>query len=179
MSSANRFAFLLEKPRPSLNREFYVESRRCAELYDEMWTNLLELIPSGAETYERRTQRMLRTLSPELRAYFLIRSFDGEWGSEGMEGTVLADDWEEWLPDTVEAFRALGDNRRADLIERVARLAALAAAASSDEERDSFHPQFKQFDEEWSELSVSEDLFDAIYRNIKSDVRPYLHPPEP
>jgi hypothetical protein len=179
MPSTNRFAFLLEKPRPSLDRQFYIESRCFADVDYAMWRYLLALIPPGSDTYERRTKRMLAALSPELRTYFLVRSFDGEWGSEGMEGTFLAGDWEEWLPDTVAAFRALGANKRAELIERVARLASHAAAASSDEERDSFHPQFKQFDEEWSRLSGSEDFFDVIYRNIKSDVRPYLHPSKP
>src|SRR5207244_6080321 len=104
---------------------------------------LLALIPTGPDAYERHTKRMLQTLSPELQTYFLVRSFDGEWGSEGMEGTFLAGDWEEWLPDTVAAFRALGANKRADLIERTARLASLAVKAQSDEERDRLHPQFK------------------------------------
>ena len=72
--------------------------------------------------------------------YFLVRSFDGEWGSEGMEGTFLAGDWKEWLPETVAAFRALGAHRRAGLIERVARLASLAAGARSDQEQGSPSP---------------------------------------
>ena len=179
MSELNPFAFLLKKPRCSLDREFYAKAKTFAEIDDPMWLYLLSLVPKGSHSHASGMARMLRTISPQLKTYFLVRRFSGEWGSGGMEGIFLDDeDWGKWIPEAIVAFRSLGAVRHAKLIERVVCDAEEAYRSRSEAELDRFSIRFKKLDHEWEKLAEVEDFFVVVYEDIQRDATPYLHPAE-
>src|SRR5436309_2952214 len=98
MSNSNPFAFLLNKPRRNLDREFYAKARTFEDLDDPMWLYLLSLVSKRSDSHSDCKTLMLQTLSPELKTYFLVRQFSSERGSGGMEGVFLDDEsWGTWI----------------------------------------------------------------------------------
>jgi hypothetical protein len=175
----NRFAFLLRKPRGCLNAQFYRSARSFADIDDEMWCYLLEILPKGRTPYGHRVRRLLRKLSPALGRYFLVRWFDSEWGSEGMEGLCTTPDWLEVRPEMVSAFTELGAVKHAAVVETLPSVVARAQRARTDAEQESLLPVFRRLDRRWENLAKTEDLEKMLFRSVKADCTPYLHPPEP
>jgi hypothetical protein len=176
--SENPFAFVLKR-RTSLDAPFYSSARSYKDIDDDMWLYLLALVPKEPNSYARQIQRLLRALSPELRRYFLIRWFDSEWGSEGMEGVCTNDEWPELHLEFVPAFAAAGAPKHAELIGRLIPLANAARCAGTEIEQDAFLSKLKAFDRAWDKLSKTEDLGEILFAAIKADCEPYLHPPLP
>jgi hypothetical protein len=175
----NPFAFLLRKPRQCLDAQFYRAARSFADIDDEMWRYLLGLMPKGRGAYGRRVRRLLEKLNPALRRYFLIRWFDGEWGSEGMEGLCTSPDWLEVRSELVRAFAELGAIKHADMIETLPREVERAQRARTEAEQESLLPLFKRLDRKWQNLARTENLEEMLFNSVKADCTPYLHPPEP
>jgi hypothetical protein len=174
----NRFAFLLRRPRRCLNVEFYHSARSFADIDDEMWLYLLELVPNGRASYGRRVRRLLAKLSPALGRYFLIRWFDSEWGSEGMEGLCTTPDWLEVRPEMVAAFAELDAVKHAAMIETLPQVVERAQRARTETEQDLFLPLFKRLNRQWANLAKIENIGDMLFNSIKADCTPYLHPTE-
>jgi hypothetical protein len=122
---------------------------------------------------------MIEKLSPALRRYFLVRWFDGEWGSEGMEGLCTSPDWLEVLPEMVAAFAELGAVQHAAMIESLPPLVERARQARTEAEQDALFPQFKRLDRKWKAFERTENLEERIFESIKAEYTPYLHNPEP
>lgn len=179
MNDSNPFAFILEKPRERLDREFYARAQTFADVDDDMWLYFLSLIPHRGGSYVSREMRMIRTLSRPLSIYYLVRKFDGEWGSEGMEGIFLSDHWEAWVPQTVEAFRYLRASRHADLIDQIIPIANQARSCRLESDLDRFATRLRRLDRKWRNLALVEDFFGVIFEDIRRDVTPYLHPSAP
>ena len=72
VDSGNPFAFLLRKRSKCLDAPFYRSARSFADIDDEMWLYLLELVPSGRGAYGPRVRRLLAKLSPALSAHFPV-----------------------------------------------------------------------------------------------------------
>ena len=112
-----------------------------------MWLYLLDLVPKGRTAYGRRVRRLIEKISPALRRYFLVRWFDGEWGSEGMEGLCTSHDWLEVLSEMVAAFAELGAVQHAATIESLPPLVERARRARTEAEQDALLPLFKRLDQ--------------------------------
>lgn len=179
MNDTNPFAFILEKPRERLDREFYARAQKFADVDDDMWRYLLNLIPDRGGSYASREKRMVRMLSRPLRIYYFVRKFDGEWGSEGMEGIFTNDDWEAWVPEAIEAFRYLGASRHADLIDRIIPIANQARSCRLESDLDTFASRLRSFDRKWEKLAAGEDFFGVIFEDIQRDPTAYVHPSTP
>ena len=174
--SKNPFAFVLQKPRKCLDADFYHSARSFADIDDDMWLYLLDLVPKGRAAYGRRVRQLVEKLSPALRRYFLIRWFDSEWGSEGTEGLCTSPDWLEVLPEMISAFAQLGAVQHAAAIESLPQLVERARRAHTEPEQDALLPLFKRFDRKWKTLARSENLEEMLFKCIKADYTAYLHP---
>jgi hypothetical protein len=177
--SENRFAFLIRKQHAGLDASFYTSARSFSDVDDDMWPYLLGLVSKGPETHGKRVRRFLEELTPKLRRYFLIRWFDSEWGSEGIEGVCTDEDWFELQSEIVEAFESIGAAKHSELIRGLIPVADAARDARTEKEQNPFVRKFKTFDRQWDKLSNIENLGDMLFADIKADFTPYLHPAPP
>ncbi len=67
-------------PPGKLTIEFFRTAEAFEDIDDELWIYLCELVADGEVSHELQVKKKLRTLSPELRRYYLARGFDWEQG---------------------------------------------------------------------------------------------------
>jgi hypothetical protein len=79
----------------------------------------------------------------------------------------------------VAAFKELGAERHAAMIETLPALVERAQQASTEGEQDALLPVFKRLDRQWANLAKKEDLEKMLFQSVKADWTPYLHPPKP
>jgi hypothetical protein len=122
-TGVQRPSWLPEPPR-ELSEEFYRAASHIADIDTGMWLYLLDLIPEDGASYPERIKLMLAGVSPCLRRYFLVRQFDWERGSGGLESCLMRDDNGMLLEDTIAAFESLGCRKHAEIIRGLMPLAA-------------------------------------------------------
>ena len=147
-----------------------------------MWTYLLAQVPEGPESYRDRTAKMLASISPELRRYFLIRQFDWERGSGGIEDCRMKANDDGFIEDTIAAYEAIGAKQHAQIIRELvpitrARWQAIkvADAAGRAFDFDTDNP-FDRYDDLWDKAGDKFDFVGAIFQDIKNHPEKYTHP---
>jgi hypothetical protein len=169
-------------PPATLDISLYRKARRIWEIDTTMWTYLLAHVPEGPGSYKDRKAMMLASISPELRRYFLIRQFDWERGSGGIEDCMMKAEDDMLIEDTIAAYDSIGARQHAQIIRELAPIArarrqAIEAADFSghDFDYDSNNP-FDRYDDLWDKAGERFDFVGAIFKDIKKHPEKYTHP---
>lgn len=170
----------LPKVPEALTVEFFSSAKSLEEIDGQLWVYLCNLIPDGAP-YEENEQRMLSSISPSLRNYYLTRGFDCYRCSDGLEGCLMKEPDELYLlNETIQAYEELGALEHADIIRSLKPLAVerLNKIDEADEEGTEFDFDdgfWEPWEERWDAATESYDFYAVIFSRMKNAPENFLH----
>lgn len=172
----------MPEPPKSLSADFYRSHARFEDVDTGMWTFLCDLIPDGPQPYGDRTAKMLKSISPELRRYYLTRGFDWERGSGGLESCLMRGPENDYLflNDTIKAYESLGAHKHAAIIRELIpisqkRWKQIHEADASGQEFNYDDGLWDPYEERWDEASKEFDFYEIIWKDIRAHPERYTH----
>lgn len=148
-----------------------------------MWGYLCDLIAEDQRPFRARVAEMLRSISPELQRYYLVRGFDWERGSGGLESCLMnkPEDDHHFLAETIEAYEALGASKHAAIIREL--MPKAAERWRRIEDADARGEEFNYDDNFWDPYEIRWDAAseefnypEVIWNDIQAHPERYSHP---
>lgn len=171
----------MQEPPSALTEEFYRSHTRIEDVDTGMWTYLCNLIPEDERPYRARRAAMMKSVSSELRRYYLVRGFDWERGSGGLESCFMGEPGDElFLDDTSKAFESLGAFTHAaivrELIPRARDRGRQINEAGANGVEFNFDDGFwYPYELRWEAASREFNFYDIIWMDIRSHPEQYTH----
>lgn len=172
--------FSIPEPPRALTEKLYHVASRIEDVDTPMWTYLCGLITDDNRPFHVRNAEMIRSISPELKRYYLTRGFDWERGSGGLEACLMREEDDMLLEETIKAYEFLGAVKHAAIIRELIpkakeRWKNIRLAESRGEEFDYDNGLWDPYEKRWDAVSEAFNFYDVIWKDIQSRPERYTH----